>query len=286
MKRIINFSGGKSSALMTILEYNPETDYVVFCDTGREYPKTYKFILDFEANENIPVIKIGYKKRGFEYVSELGSKDYFREYLANRSEKELPNMQKRSCTMEMKIKTTRRWARKNIGMSYVNMIGFRSEETERVLRNKKRWQQVIQKFPLYEREINKEMVKQFWMDRHYTLKMPSILGNCTLCFMKGKDAIITILKHFPELANDWIEDEKNTGRTYLSGITIEQCLKIQEYCLKALVCLLLAYIFIKVYNSIESEIKGYYYKKRRIVLSILFVIAYFVSSILIFKYLF
>ena len=35
MKRIINFSGGKSSALMTILEYNPDTDYVVFCDSGR-----------------------------------------------------------------------------------------------------------------------------------------------------------------------------------------------------------------------------------------------------------
>ena len=43
MKRIINFSGGLSSAYMTILEYNPKTDYVVFCDTGREHPKTYEF---------------------------------------------------------------------------------------------------------------------------------------------------------------------------------------------------------------------------------------------------
>jgi 3'-phosphoadenosine 5'-phosphosulfate sulfotransferase (PAPS reductase)/FAD synthetase len=71
MKRIINFSGGKSSALMTILEYNPETDYVVFCDTGREHEKTYKFINDFEAFENIPIIR-------------LGSKDSFTKYLGKR----------------------------------------------------------------------------------------------------------------------------------------------------------------------------------------------------------
>lgn len=228
MKRIINFSGGKSSALMTILEHNPETDYVVFCDTGREHKKTYKFIIDFEANENIPVIKIGYNKKGYEIVTDLGSKDYFREYLSHRSGKELPNMEKRSCTIEMKIKTTRRWARKNIGMAYVNMIGFRSEEKSRVLKNKKRWNQVTQKFPLVEREINKEMVNQFWLTKLYKLEIPSILGNCTLCFMKGKDNIINILRHDPSLAQVWIDDENKTGRTYLTGISIEKCLKISQ----------------------------------------------------------
>ena len=46
MKRIINFSGGKTSAYMTIQEYK-EGDLVIFCDTGREHTKTYKFINDF-----------------------------------------------------------------------------------------------------------------------------------------------------------------------------------------------------------------------------------------------
>lgn len=48
MVRLINFSGGKTSAYMTIKNYR-EGDYVVFTDTGREHPKTYKFINDFEA---------------------------------------------------------------------------------------------------------------------------------------------------------------------------------------------------------------------------------------------
>jgi 3'-phosphoadenosine 5'-phosphosulfate sulfotransferase (PAPS reductase)/FAD synthetase len=60
MQRIINFSGGKTSAYMTINEYR-QGDLVIFCDTGREHAKTYKFINDFEANENIPVIRLQYE---------------------------------------------------------------------------------------------------------------------------------------------------------------------------------------------------------------------------------
>lgn len=219
MKRIINFSGGKSSALMTILEYNPETDYVVFCDTGREHPKTYKFINDFEAFENIPIIR-------------LGSSDSFNNYLEKIKFKHLPNMMKRSCTVELKVKVSRRWARKNIGMAYDNLLGFRYDEPQRVQKNKKRWQQVNQVFPLFEKVITKENVNQYWLSKPYSLEIPSILGNCTLCFMKGKNAIINILRHDPTLAGVWIEDEKKSalkkGHTYLNGITIAQCLKISQ----------------------------------------------------------
>ena len=217
MKRVINFSGGLSSAYMTILEYNPDTDYVLFCDTGREHPKTYKFINDFEAYENIPVIR-------------LGNSTAFTDYLSKRDFEDIPNRVKRSCTIELKVKVARRWCRKNIGMKYVNMLGFRSDEQKRILSNKKRWVQVEQKFPLNERSINKSMVKNYWNNKPYTLEIPSILGNCTLCFNKGKNAIINILRHDPSLAKEWIEDEQKSalkyGHTYLNGITIQECLDI------------------------------------------------------------
>ena len=48
MKRVINFSGGKTSALMTILLKPTDNDIVLFTDTGREHPYTYKFIDEFE----------------------------------------------------------------------------------------------------------------------------------------------------------------------------------------------------------------------------------------------
>jgi len=215
MRRIINFSGGKSSALMTILEYNSATDYVLFCDTGREHPKTYKFINDFEAFENIPIIR-------------LGGSNSFDNYLKKVKYNHLPNMQKRSCTIELKVNAARRWARQNVGMSYINLIGFRADEKERVIKNKKRWQQVEQKFPLFERNINKENVNQYWLQKSYNLEIPSILGNCTLCFMKGKNNIINILRHDPSLAKPWIEDEHKSKYKYHKDFTIEQLLKLSQ----------------------------------------------------------
>ena len=219
MKRIINFSGGKSSALMTILEYNQETDCVVFCDTGREHPKTYKFIADFEAFEGIPVVK-------------LGGANAYDEYLAKRDFEEIPNMMKRSCTVALKVEVARRWARANVGMTYANLIGFRADEPQRVAKNRKRWQKVEQVFPLYDRGITRANVNQYWLTKPYTLEIPHILGNCTLCFMKGQNAILNILRHDPALAVPWIEDERKSalksGHTYLNGIRIEQLLKIAQ----------------------------------------------------------
>jgi 3'-phosphoadenosine 5'-phosphosulfate sulfotransferase (PAPS reductase)/FAD synthetase len=58
MQKVFNFSGGKTSAYMVIKHWQ-KGDIVLFCDTGREHPKTYKFINDFEAFENIPVIRLG-----------------------------------------------------------------------------------------------------------------------------------------------------------------------------------------------------------------------------------
>jgi len=219
MKRIINFSGGKTSGMMTILEYNPKTDYVIFCDTGREHPKTYEFIDLFEKKENIPLIRLGYEKA-------------YEQFLSIRNFKEIPNIAKRSCTRELKIFPSRRWARKNIGMEYQNLIGFRVDEKERILKNKNKWKKVQNKFPLNERGINKYMVNSFWNEKEYKLDLVPILGNCTLCFMKGKNAIINILKHFPELATPWIQDEEKAketfGHTYLNNISIKECLKIAQ----------------------------------------------------------
>ena len=192
MQRVINFSGGKTSAYMTIQEYK-EGDLVVFCDTGREHPKTYKFINDFEAYENIPVIRLQYDG-GFRN-------------LLNKT-KQIPNNFKRFCTVELKIKTCRRYLR-SLGITkYDNLVGFRFDEPLRVKRRKKMWKNVEDKFPLFEKGIDKQIINDYWSKKEYNLEIPSILGNCTLCFMKGKNAIISILSKYPELADEWIMDEK------------------------------------------------------------------------------
>lgn len=217
MQRIINFSGGKTSAYMTIHEYRVG-DLVIFCDTGREHPKTYKFINDFEANENIPIIRLSYDGG-------------FRELLNKK--KAIPNNFKRFCTIELKIKTCRRYLRSLGIMKYENFVGFRYDEPLRVKRRKQKWKTVIDKFPLFDKKIDKKIINDYWSQKSYTLEIPSILGNCTLCFMKGKNAIISILASYPELADEWIKDEelikeKGKNYTYFNGTTIKQLRDIAQ----------------------------------------------------------
>jgi hypothetical protein len=212
MQRVINFSGGKTSAYMTIKEYR-EGDIVLFCDTGREHPKTYKFIHDFEAHENIPVIRLTYPG-GFERLIE--------------KRKALPNIMMRFCTIELKIKTARRYLR-SIGITgYINFIGYRHDEQIRIKRRKKMWQKVTDVFTLNEQKVTKQIINDYWETKPYTLEVPSLLGNCDGCFLKGKNALIMIFKQQPELADKWIADEERTGATYIKGVSYKELLEISK----------------------------------------------------------
>lgn len=214
MQRVINFSGGKSSAYMTILIYKPD-DIVLFCDTGREHPKTYKFINDFEAFTSIPVIRIAYDG-GFEAM------------IRKERYKTVPNRVMRYCTKHLKILAARKYLL-SIGITEIeNCIGFRSDEQQRIVKSKPRWVKYHQRFPLNELGIDKQMVNAFWETQPYNLEIPRILGNCDLCFMKGKNAIIAILKVYPELSERWIADEVENGGTYIKGISYKTMLEIAK----------------------------------------------------------
>jgi Phosphoadenosine phosphosulfate reductase family len=226
LPRIFNFSGGKSSAYM-VLHYYQKGDLVIFQDTGREHHKTYKFINDFEAFENIPIIRISYKD----------SKTPFDTLLQDKKHKIIPNRVKRMCTDELKIKTAKRWLRQNGIQKFENFIGFRKDEPKRVLKRKQKFVKVIDKFPMYYDGITKQMINAFWEQKPYNLEIPPILGNCTLCFMKGEAAIIAILTVYPELATEWIADEEKaiqadkksgTGRRYFENASMKKLLHIAQ----------------------------------------------------------
>jgi len=145
-----------------------------------------------------------------------------------KKHKALPNQFKRFCTIELKIKTAKRYLR-SIGVrEFENLVGFRYDEPMRVSRRTQRFKKVHDKFPLFESKITKQIVNEYWSKKPYTLEIPSILGNCTLCFMKGKNAILAILREFPELADEWINDEKNSKYTYFNGVTIETLKSISQ----------------------------------------------------------
>ncbi|WP_113636074.1 phosphoadenosine phosphosulfate reductase domain-containing protein [Nubsella zeaxanthinifaciens] len=221
MKRVFNFSGGKTSALMTILAKPTDDDIVLFTDTKWESKETYKFIEDFEKFEGIKVHRTSFTHKrspGLEgFPALLNYKVY------------LPNRERRICTDELKVKTAKRYLRALGIRRFENYIGFRYDEAHRVKRNSSRFVNVINKYPLYDLGVTKEMVDQYWLTKPYTLDVPRILGNCDLCFLKGKNAIISILQHHPELAEKWIEAENNNFKngvngTFIKGVTYKDLL--------------------------------------------------------------
>lgn len=227
MIRIFNFSGGKSSAMATLVSDPQPDDIILFDDTGREHPLTYKFIEDFERNEGLKVHTAAYQHSKAPGLLGFDAMNAHKVYLPNRT--------KRICTEELKVKTTRRYLR-YLGIKpstkIAQYIGFRADEERRVKSFKPTWKNTETRFPLYEMGINKAMVNEFWKNKPYNLEIPSILGNCDLCFLKGKNAIITILQHYPELADKWIKDEeemtarKNNGPArYFKDVTYRQLLQ-------------------------------------------------------------
>jgi 3'-phosphoadenosine 5'-phosphosulfate sulfotransferase (PAPS reductase)/FAD synthetase len=156
MKRVFNFSGGKSSAMACLVSDPQPDDIILFDDTGREHPLTYKFIEDFERNEGLKVHTAAYQHHKSPGLLGFDALNQHRVYL--------PNRVRRICTEELKIKTTSRYLR-SIGitpkMQLEQIIGFRADEEHRVLRFKSNWKKNVTKFPLYEMGINKAMVMNF-----------------------------------------------------------------------------------------------------------------------------
>lgn len=195
-----------------VIDNYKDGDLVIFTDTEREDPKTYKFINDFEAHENIPVIRIR---------MDGGWKGLLLKM------KGIPNRAKRRCTIELKIKTARRYLR-TLGMvSYTQFVGFRYDEPERVRTYKHWWKKVITIFPLHESKQDKPSIIEYWQFKPYRLEIPSILSNCDLCFQKGEDKVIAILTNDITKADKWIDDEEDkvlnpNGYTYFDNHSMRQ----------------------------------------------------------------
>ena len=127
----------------------------------------------------------------------------------------LPNPVTRYCTSELKIKVMKDFML-SIGHKYwVNYVGLRYDEPHRVARlsrakDKERWDSEA---PLHTEKRTVKDVAKFWENNSFDLKLPGIngktpLGNCDLCFLKGKNTIMNIMKNYPEKAQWWMDQEK------------------------------------------------------------------------------
>ena len=73
--------------------------------------------------------------------------------------------------------------------------------------------------PMHDAKHTVKDVSEFWRKQNFDLKLTNFngktpAGNCDLCFLKGMDTTISILKERPETADWWIAKEKQVGQPF------------------------------------------------------------------------
>lgn len=222
---LISFSGGRTSAYMLkkiIDAYNgklPKDIIVCFANTGKELEETLEFVHECEKRWNVPIHWLELdiattspiwrsKEVSFETASRNGEPF---EKLINKKGK-LPSLHQRTCTIELKINTINRFMRSLGYKEWYSALGLRYDEPRRVSDSKKNSQKHINIAPLYEAKVTNEDILAYWKNSPFDLKLPSIngktiAGNCDLCFLKGTQTTLNLLKERPQLANWWSDME-------------------------------------------------------------------------------
>ena len=232
---LISFSGGRTSGFMLhniIHAYGgklPHDIYVVFANTGKEAPETLDFVhevsekwgvhinwLELEIAEERPI----WRTKIVDYKTASRKGEPFNLLIQKRGY--LPNPVTRFCTSELKIKVMYRFMRNIKGYKdWNNVIGLRYDEPRRIASAKKAsdyevWENVL---PMHDAKHTVKDVTEFWNKQNFDLNLTNAYGktpagNCDLCFLKGMDTTISILKERPQLADWWIDKEKQVGATF------------------------------------------------------------------------
>lgn len=220
---LISFSGGRSSGVMLrkILDAHhgelPEDVIVTFANTGRELPETLDFVRDCSLHWNVPIrwlerMPSGSEQRFVEvgHNSAARNGEPFSQLIREKSY--LPNPVTRFCTIELKIRVMRDFARSLGWKRWTNVVGLRADEPGRVgsayTRNAEGKERFTTICPLHSAGITEEHVLAFWREQAFDLALESYEGNCDLCFLKGQGKITRIMRDRPGVADWWIGEEQ------------------------------------------------------------------------------
>jgi 3'-phosphoadenosine 5'-phosphosulfate sulfotransferase (PAPS reductase)/FAD synthetase len=229
----IAFSGGRTSAYMLhqILEANgglPDRALVSFQNTGREMPETLDFVQECGERWGVKIVWLEYAptKPWFRIVDRASASEDgapFDALIAKR--RMLPNIDMRFCTVEMKIKTARRYCRL-LGWSHWSVArGIRADEAHRA---KKSADKAMSNWhPLVDAGVTKLDVAQFWSGQSFGLRLPYLdhgnpFGNCDGCFLKSEADKAALIRDYPARADWWSQHEKRIGATWRHNMNLSQ----------------------------------------------------------------
>jgi 3'-phosphoadenosine 5'-phosphosulfate sulfotransferase (PAPS reductase)/FAD synthetase len=221
----IAFSGGRTSAYMLrqILDANDGLPscgrvQVTFQNTGREMPQTLDFVAEVGDRWGVPITWLEYRPDAphFEAVSHNSASRAGEPFDALIDKKQyLPNQDSRFCTIELKVRTAKRYLVSLGWKRWTNCVGLRADEPHRLNKPppKDRWTVWA---PLAEAGVSRHDVALFWRGQNFDLRLPNVggncwLGNCDGCFLKSERHQAVLARDFPERHAWWEAAEARIG---------------------------------------------------------------------------
>lgn len=236
---LICFSGGRTSGYMlkkTIDAHGgslPDFVKICFANTGKEMPETLNFVRDCEEFWNVKIhwleydgrtpktdnpSRYDYKYKVVNYETASRKGEPFEKLINDVG---IPNAVGRFCSGQLKIRTINRFlVDQGFETPHLCMLGLRADEERRAVKLLGKVNEGSEKIlPLYRDKVTKETVAEFWRNNEFDLNLANNngttdFGNCDLCFLKGQSKLQSIIKHRPDLATWWIEQEEKQNQKF------------------------------------------------------------------------
>lgn len=226
---ILSISGGRTSGYMLkrILQAHggklPEDVRPFFANTGKEMPETLDFVEEMTQRWSVPITWVEYRTKGEDGKKQHAIVDWktasrngepYAALIEDR--KYLPNPVARFCTVELKIRPMHRVVREWGWEDWISCLGIRADEPRRVAklaaRSGAETPDEIAIAPLAQAGVAVADVGQFWKEQPFDLRLPNMNGrtmhgNCDLCFLKGANQVLALVRENPKRAVWWMEQE-------------------------------------------------------------------------------
>jgi len=209
MKKVVSFSGGRTSAYLCkvmIDKFGRDNVDFIFMDTGAEHPKTYEFIRKVNDEFGLNLVCL----RG-DFSRPLGGGVYYNVVDINDIKQDLKPFEQMTskygvpytggmfCTDRMKLKPFKKYCDEVYGKkNYETWLGIRADEPRRL---------TPKPFIRYMAEItdfDKQDVLNYWSKMPFDLGIDEWLGNCVFCPKKSNLKLAAAQRDEPKHYHDFI----------------------------------------------------------------------------------
>lgn len=199
MKKVVSFSGGRTSAYLCHLmkeKFGDDVDFI-FMDTGAEHPMTYRFVRDVVKFWDLPLTVLRVKinpelGKGNDYEVftpadiQTAKMPAYKPFIDMMEKYGTPYIGGAFCTDRMKTQPFTKYCNDTYGRgNYETWLGIRDDEPKRLNRNIKN-----RKYLADISDFDKEDVIDWWKEQPFDLLLDGEhLGNCTFCIKKSVNKI-------------------------------------------------------------------------------------------------